>query len=140
MASINYSFDEFRNHVSAMKYVLNYENVTRGSEQAHIGSEKCFELNVLRVMDYMQQVYTDPEEQMHKGKMLMLMMRYLSKHVDDFDTGDYAVQGSDRVGALASEHLLKAVHHIFTTCAVGDLGAGPDPTEVMALADKYREE
>lgn len=54
----------------------------------------------------------------------------------DFDTGDYAVCGSKRAGALVGEHVLRAVHEVLAT---GDVRTDPTPQEIMQLADKYRE-
>jgi len=140
MNEFPYTFEEFLTHFHAMQYVRNYEHVTRGDELIEIGPEKCTEFNTIRVYDYMQERYQDPDEQRHKTKMLMLMLMFIAEHIGDFDTGDYAVNGSDESGALVSHWLLKAVHHVYTTRSLSDMGHGPAPKEIMALADKFKAE
>jgi len=140
MDSTEYTFDEFRNHFNAMRFVRDYEVVSRESEQVRIGDEKCFELNCLRIMDYMSQIYTDREEQIEKGKLLALILSYLAEHAERFDIDELAVLDSKGEKGLISEPLLRAVHHIFTTHTLAELGHGSDPVDVIKLAKKIIEE
>ena len=59
--------------------------------------------------------------------------------MDSFDTKDYAVVGSERVGSLVGEHLLRAAHKILTG-DLGNLKTDPSPQEIMKLADEYKAE
>ena len=133
-----YPFSEFSDHFQAMLQVRDYEYVSQGNDPVEIGTEQGFEVNFLRVMDYMQQLYGDTAAARVKGKYLILIMSYLADHLADFDTKDYLVSGSNDSPALVSRHLLKAVHDIFTTTPLSDLGHGPSPESVMALADKFK--
>jgi len=69
----------------------------------------------------------------------MLIMDYIAEHIHDFDKCDFAVYGSEKVGALVGEHLFHAVHQIFTTGDLSAFGTGPSPGEVMELARTLRQ-
>ena len=135
MRQIEYTFQEFRDHVKAMRHVLDYEVIFSGGPLLHIGSDKSFDLNILRVFDYMNQIYTDKDEINFKTIRFLLILTYIAEHLGEFDTGNFAVKGS--LQALLGEHLLKAVHHIFTSNELGKLGHGPEPKYVLELAASF---
>ena len=68
----------------------------------------------------------------------MLAMSYIAEHFHRFDTEDLAVYGSDRVGGLISEALLRAVHQTFSVPDVFAMEGSPDPDAVIALAREFR--
>ena len=68
----------------------------------------------------------------------MLAMSYIAEHFRQFDTEDFAVYGSDRVGGLVSEPLLRAVHQTFSVNDVFGLKGSPDPADMLALARELR--
>jgi hypothetical protein len=123
-ASYPYPFDEFLRHHDALRGSGNRTN--------------SFERNVIRVFEYMQRVCPNPDEAQWKMSRFVLIMQYISEHIEDFDKGDFAVNGSPKVGALVGQHLLRAVHEVFTISNLNALGHGPTPESVMELAAKYR--
>jgi hypothetical protein len=129
--NLTYTFDEFAKHMQEVTPLLR--------EERHDG-EASFERNVIRTMDYFKPLYPDEGECAYKHGRFCLMMHYMAHHVNDFDTGDYAVFGSHKVGALMSTHLLKAVHHVFTVRDLSEMKTDPTPEEIMALAEEFREE
>jgi len=140
MDKIDYPFIEFLDHVRAMRQVRKYNHVRLGDKFIELGNDECLEHNIARIMDYMGQLYDNEEERLFKGKLLTLMLMYLAENIHDFDTADYAVCASDDAAALVSEHLLRAVHHFFTTKSLQELGHGPSPDEVKELAHKFKED
>lgn len=135
-----YTFEEFHDHFHAMTVVRDYQHVGMGDEEVEIGDDRSFEHNVLRVMDYMRQLYSNKDEGREKGTLLILMMGYIAQHIGDFDQTHHLFKMSNpEEPAMVSEHLLRAVHHFYTSKTLGQLGHGPDPKAVIALADDYRD-
>lgn len=125
MKDYPYPFSEFEKH---------FEDISAGSELEH----GAMEGNVIRVFQYMQTQYEDADESRCKMMRFMLVMQYVSQHIAELDTGDFAVVGSERAGALVGRHVLQAVHHLFTTRSLASLGHGPDVAEVKALATTFK--
>lgn len=100
--------------------------------------DSSFEATFIEVHEYMREKYGDSEEGRWRLERFILILQYVSDRIEMFDSGDFAVYGSPKVGALISEHLLKAVHEVFTTRELSELGYGPPVNEVLRLAEKYR--
>ena len=88
------------------------------------------------VRAYFRECYQDPEEASWKALRFMAVMMYYADHVSDFDEGDLSVYGSDRVGALVSEHLLRALHTLIIADSTRLFTRPPQPAEVIALAHR----
>ena len=71
------------------------------------------EYTVIRLGEYMGSQYPNRDEANYKTVRCALIMGNLTKHIDDFDVSDYAVQDSSQVGALVGSHLLRAVDQLF---------------------------
>jgi hypothetical protein len=127
MNAPTYSFEEFLKHMKETH-----------SECSLAGAD--WELNVIKVYAYMERLYTDEREKQYKLKRFIFIMQYVTEHIHDLDQSDYAVYGSEKAGALVGNHVLRAVHEIFTTKELGELGHGPKLEDVMRLADKYRDD
>ncbi len=120
-ASYEYSFDEFVRHYREL----------HASRRDGPGS---FEAGAARVFQYMRPEYADEQEFSYKSQRYMLIMFYLAEHIEEFDEADFAVVGSEDYGALVGEHLLWAVHHVFTSKSLSELGDGPSVATIKALA------
>lgn len=129
-----YSFEEFCEHYDDLMRT-DYMSRDRGESD----EEPSFERTMFEVVKYMHARYSDDIERIHKSGRFMIIMNYLASHMGDFDRGDYAVYGSERVGALASMHLLRAVHHFYSDPDLLKRNVNPTPDEIMALADGYRD-
>jgi hypothetical protein len=136
--SMTYTFDEFIRHWKDYGVVRNYTHLDRNGEQVEIGDSHDYELSVLRVFDYMRQIYSDKDEAREKGMLFSLMYSYLDEHAADFDVGTLSVTG--KTMGLVGEHLLRAVHHVFTTVPLADLGHGPAPADIIKLAESYEKD
>jgi hypothetical protein len=139
MNAPEYPFDEFMRHTHEVTAHLESEKAARGPDLKEDGSVP-FEWTVIRVFEYMKPHYPDERERQYKIGRFCLIMQYVSENIATFDTGDFAVYGSAMVGGLVGEHLFRAVHHLFTTRDLGEMGDGPSPQEVMELAARFKEE
>lgn len=70
----------------------------------------------------------------------LLAVTYLDEHFHGFDTGEFAVYGSDRTGGLVSEDLLRAIHRVFVVSDVFAPNRPPEPAEVLSLVRSLRSE
>jgi len=131
-----YSFEEFCHHYDELQRG-EYFGRDRTTDDTSI--ESSFEQSLIVVMEYMREQFSNRREAFFKGSRYVMMMSFLSHNLQEFDRGDYAVYGSERVGALTSEHLLKAVHYFYTSPTLFTENAEPSPNEVMAMANSYRD-
>ena len=100
-------------------------------------SEVGFYAKVGQVADHMKAKYSSKEEWMFRSSRFGVTLSYLAENADAFDQGDYAVFGSDEVGGLVAEHVLRALHAVFMAESLPS--AKPDPEDVMALADSLKD-
>jgi len=130
LGAIDYPFDEFCDHMAAIH--------ARQAKDRGDPDDTSFFRSLGLTVDYMNEIIPDPDVARYKASRFMLIAHYVASHVDSFDTGDYLVHGSKKVGALVGTHLLRAIHHVFTD----DLRQGekePTPEEFMRLADEMKE-
>jgi hypothetical protein len=73
----------------------------------------------------------------HRLATVTQVFGYVSRHFSRFDTGDFAVYGSDKVGGLVGVHLLRAIHQAFSTNPPPE--KEPLPEEIMAVARSFKE-
>jgi hypothetical protein len=119
----DYPFDDFS---------LHYGDLLKSRQPG------SYEANVIRVVEYMKSKYDSQQEAMWKSKRFLFIVEYIADHIHEFDTADFAVYGSPKAGALLSEHLVRAVHHIFTTSSLNSLEVTPSPESVLELAKQYQ--
>jgi hypothetical protein len=122
-------------HYPFHEFIRDYETI---APRLRSKKAKSFERLLIRVSKQMAERYADETESRERTKYLVLICQYVSEHMDEFDTDDFAVVGSAKVGALVSTHLLRAVHSIFTETPLSQLGHGPDTHRVKQLAATLR--
>jgi hypothetical protein len=115
-------------------FAADFDAITEG---LHATEPGAWERSVLYIRDHMRAKYS-PKDAAKRSMAFTLLMMYLSNRLPAFDHADYLVYGSERVGALVSRHLLKALHHAFVQ-QPGDIRVDPTPAELMALADTFRQ-
>ena len=96
--------------------------------------------NMMAIAHYMVDRYpseTHGFEAAQKARWFIEIGLYLARHAQDFDQGHYGVYGSERVGGLVHDSVLKAVHRLATADRLVDLGDVP-VAKVLALADEIR--
>jgi len=134
--NVPYPYEEFEAHFKAFDIVRQYEYIDGKDKIVHIGNDRSFEANMLRVLDYMCQ-HNSKDVAKQKTVAFCQIVHYLSEHISEFDTGKYAVTGKANEGrSLVAEHLLRAVHYsIMNATEEESRGYGPSPEKVMKLAD-----
>jgi hypothetical protein len=135
----DYPFEDFARHYKELFDAYEAERRAFDPSKTRERPSLSFEENVIRISQYMRTRYESRAEAAEKSKLFGLIMDYLAENAERFNRSDYLVLGSDTSGALVSTHLLQAIHHIFTTTPLSELGYGPSPEEVMELADSLRD-
>ena len=123
------------------QYHYDFQEFLRHYRDIHLRREDVpdtFEARAFRVFEYMAPLYPDQDEFHYKVRLFMLILLYLASHVDDFDEKDFAVVGSEEVGALVSQHLLWAIHNYYTSRPLQS-GHGPSPDLIRSLATQYKD-
>ena len=124
--SYEYSFEDFARHHRE------FSSLSRPADPGPM------EATAIRLFQYLRPEFGDEEEFRYKAQIFLLIMSYMAQHLEELDDEDFAVRGSDM--ALVGNHLLWAVHHVFTTTALSDLGYGPSVEEIKALARERKRE
>jgi hypothetical protein len=104
-----YSYDEFADHIKAMKTVRKWEYTSRFG---HVGDAQTSRANNARVLEYFSDCYEDQSEAVHKAELFLSIYDYIArnastfarKHLLEKEGGTFSVDSA----------LLRAVHHIFT--------------------------
>jgi len=129
-AAFPYPYEEFADHMKAMKTVRTWEHTSRFG---HLGDDQSSRANTARVVEYFFDTYVDKKEAVHKAEILLSIYDYIGRNAEIFikkglvETlagGPFSVESS----------LLRAVHHIFT---VVERPASVDPRNVIALATAF---
>lgn len=97
----------------------------------------AFYAKVAQVGDYMKSRYPREGESVFKAARFIQAFEYLRRNVDAFDRGNYAVFGSDELGGLVGEHVLRALHSFYMTDE--PVRTEPEPEAVIQLAASLKE-
>lgn len=68
----------------------------------------------------------------------MTALNFIATHLAEFDREDFAVYGSEKVGALVGDHVFAAAHRLFDPALLADTRSGPTPKQLMALARQFQ--
>ena len=85
----------------------------------------------------MKSRYPREGESVFKAARFIQAFEYLRRTVDAFDRGNYAVFGSDELGGLVGEHVLRALHSFYMTDE--PVRTEPEPEAVIQLAASLKE-
>jgi len=142
MRTFPYPFKQFCDHLRAMPIVREYETVQLGYPTAamplEVGQASDFQAHSLRLLDYMSQIISDPEEQVHKASRLTTAMMFIADNTNALKAAGLVRESEEPTGpVMVVLHLVRAVHYYF--CA-----ESMDPTipvaAVIALALRYEAE
>jgi hypothetical protein len=122
-----YPYEEFADHVRAMKTVREWEYTARFG---HLGSAQTSRANNARVVEYFSDSYADPKEAVSKADVFLSIYEYLGSHAVLFSRKGFMERVEGTV-FFVEPSLLRAVHHLFTVAA---RPAGVDPKRVLNLA------
>ncbi len=116
------------------EFVRDLEAVRRPCPE---GTKRDYVTDVLEIRDYMHETYSNDIDRLERGSAIATVCTYLSRHMELFNTGEFAVRG--RSASLISDHLLRAVHWLVCPVAFSETDRSPTPEEVLALADSFAE-
>src|SRR2546427_13302283 len=89
-----------------------------------------FEAGLAKLLVYLTPQYPDDDQRTYVALRYLLIIQSLARHIRELEEADFAVFASEKAGALVADHLLRALHHIFTTRPLSMLDEGPSPQEV----------
>ncbi len=127
----HYSFEEFVDHIKAMRTVREWEYTSRFG---HLGSAQTSRANSARVVEYFSDSYQDPKEAVYKAELFLSIYDYIGRHAGLFSRKDLVEELEGSLFSVDSA-LLRAVHHVFT---VAVQPARIDPKSVLALARAFK--
>jgi hypothetical protein len=124
---ICYPYEEFADHVRAMKTVRNWEYTARFG---HLGTDQTSRANNARVVEYFSDSYGDQAEAVGKAEIFISIYEYLGCHAGLFSKKGFMERVEGSV-FFVEPSLLRAVHQLFT---VASRPASVDPKRVLNLA------
>jgi phosphatidylserine decarboxylase len=127
-----YPYEEFADHVKAMRTVREWEYTSRFG---HIGNVQTSRANNARVLDYFADSYGDQKEAVHKAELFLSIYDYIGRHAHVFSRKEM-VEKLDGTLFSVDPALLRAAHHVFT---VSDRPVCVDPKKVLTLARAFRQ-
>lgn len=129
-AKFSYPYEEFADHVKAMKTVRDWEYTSRFG---HLGKLQTSRAHNARVVEYFSDSYADPREAVAKAELFLFIYDYLGRHAMLFSRKDLMERLEGNLFAVEPT-LLRAVHYLFTIAA---RPAGVDPKRVLSLAKAF---
>ena len=127
-----YPYDEFAEHIRAMKTVRHWEDTLRFG---HLGKAQTTWANSARVIEYFSDCYQDAREALYKAGVFLSVYEYIGRHEELLARKDLVEKVEERQLAVASA-LLRAVHYVFTSVPQP---ATLEPARILALAKVFRE-
>jgi len=126
LPKIDYPFEDF---------IADLDELTRSGALREGPLERIFGAS----MPHFDAKYPGKHVRVFRVSRFMMAMHYLADHFDEFDTEDFAVYGSDRVGGLVGLHLLEAIHEAFMQPDAFARDAETDPARILARARELRD-
>ncbi len=127
-----YPYEEFADHVKAMKTVREWEYTSRFG---HLGKDQTSRANNARVVEYFSDCYEDPREAVRKAEVFLSIYDYIGRNAALFAKKQLLDGTAGNVLSVDSS-LLRAVHYVFTASTTPQ---NSDPKRVLALAKAYIE-
>lgn len=106
-----YPYEEFSDHIKAMKTVQRWEHTSRFGAVGHVQSSRA---NNARVLEYFSDCYPDQNEAVHKAELFLSIYDYIARNASLFGRKNLLERQGSTFSVEGS--LLRAVHHIFTAC------------------------
>jgi hypothetical protein len=127
-----YSYDEFAEHILAMKTVRQWEETVRFG---HVGIAQTTWANGARIVEYFSDSYEDSREALYKAGVFLSIYDYIGRHEELLSRKSFLEKIEERHFSVDSA-LLRAVHYIFTSMPQP---ASIEPRKILALAKVFRE-
>ena len=134
MLAFPYPFEEFSQHIDAMKLVQKWEDTTLFG---NLTDRDANSANSARIIDYFNDTYSDKKEVAHKSMCFMQIHDYIGKHLQHFKKEELLSPGEN--GMVSIDHnLFRAVHFIFTEQSIPIKPEEINPRNVSNLALGFR--
>ena len=131
-ARFPYPYEEFGEHIRAMKTVREWEHTVRFGD---LGNDQSTRSNSARVIEYFSDCYSDGREALYKAGTFLSIYDYIGRHEEMFIKKNLLDKVEQRLYAV-DPALLRAVHHVFTTAPEP---GGVEPKRIMSLARAFRQ-
>jgi hypothetical protein len=128
--AFRYSFEEFADHIKAMKTVRQWEYTSRFG---HLGKVQTSRAHSARVLEYFSDSYPDRKEALYKAELFLSINDYIARHAALFARKDLVEALAGNVFSVGPE-LLRAVHYAFS---VSPQAAGLSPKKIVVLAKAF---
>lgn len=122
-----YPYEEFGEHIRAMKTVREWEDTVRFG---HLGADQSPRSNSARVIEYFSDCYEDGKEALYKAGTFLSIYDYIGQHENTFAKKNLLEKVEERQFSV-DPALLRAVHYVFTNLLEP---AKVEPKRIMALA------
>jgi hypothetical protein len=110
VSQFRYPYEEFTDHVKAMKTVQEWEHTLRFG---HLGREQSSRANTARVLEYFSDSYGDQREALHKAEVFLSIYDYVGRNAGFFSKkGLLECLGNTFFSVEPA--LLRSVHFAFT--------------------------
>ena len=127
-----YPFEEFADHVKAMRTVREWEYTSRFG---HLGNAQTSLAHCSRVVEFFSDSYPDPKEAVYKADIFLLVYDYIGRHAALFARKGLLEQ-ADGDFLSVDPALLRAVHYVFSAIPQSSLVA---PKQTLALAKAFQQ-
>jgi hypothetical protein len=129
---LRYPYEEFADHLRAMKTVREWEYTSRFG---HLGRIQTSMANSARIVEYFSDSYPDQTEAVRKAEVFLSINDYIARHATIFSRKN--LMEELEVNAFSADPaLLRAVHYVFTAA---DRPASIFPKKVVSLAKAFQE-
>jgi hypothetical protein len=108
-----YAFEEFMDHVRAMKTVRNWQYTQRFG---HLGVSQDSRANSARVLEYFSDSYAEQKEAVHKAELFLSIYDYIGRNALYFSRRGLVDESEDGMLSVAPA-LLRSVHLVFTVAS-----------------------
>jgi hypothetical protein len=105
-----YPYEEFLDHVKAMKTVQEWEHTLRFG---HLGKDQTSRANSARVLEYFSDSYIDQKEALHKAELFLSIYDYIGRNAVFFSKKALLEQTGNALFSVEPA-LLRSVHFAFT--------------------------
>jgi hypothetical protein len=126
-----YPYEEFADHVGAMKMVRQWEHTSRFG---HLGKAQSTQANIARVVEYFSDTYPNSAEALQKAELFLSICDYIARNETLFVRKSMLEKDED--GSFSVEpFLLRAVHYHFTA---GSRAGTAEPRRILTLAKAFK--
>ncbi len=127
---VRYSYEEFADHVKAMRTVREWEYTSRFG---HLGHSQTSLANNARVVEYFSDSYVNQREALDKADVFLSIYEYIGRNAAFFARKGLLETCENGVFSVDSA-LLRAVHYVFTVAVSPDT---VEPKQVVVLAKAF---